>query len=289
MTHAPAGGLDAALARAQAGDPGPLYAVLARGSRLPGPSPNLELGWSFAATCASVGPPAAGVVSTMARLDADFAPGGTELEFLPLAAVLAAGECAARVPSLRPAMVALLHDAAEDKRFRVRDAVPLALMRAGAAMGPALAADLEGWTDGYFHAAAALRALTHPEWLSTLPDAAPAVSLLSGAFALADGAPRAAERYPGYKALLDALAAAPEPLALRFGAPVFDALAAMTGTTDPKLRALLARILSSKRLVQRHHDEVRRVQARLAATEKPVRDPRSLPRATRKRGGGRRR
>jgi hypothetical protein len=46
---------------------------------------------------------------------------------------------------------------------------------------------------------------------------------------------------------------------------------------------------SKKKLEARHGDDVRRVLLAFSSTAKPVRDPRSLPGPTRRRGGGHRR
>src|SRR5262249_38996656 len=149
------------------------------------------------------------------------APGGSPLEFIPLCGVLAAGAVAARQPKSRVAMIQVIHDACDDLRFRVRDVVPTALAMIGAREGGSLLAELEPFTEGYFHAAALLDAMTSQTWLPQIADSAPAVDVLVRAFHLADTAPRSAVRWPGYKALVDALETSVAPLALRFGEPVF--------------------------------------------------------------------
>src|SRR5271169_4731843 len=134
--------LDDAIARALGGDARDLYALLARGSGLPGERVNLALAKAFAGVCAS-DPRAPKLASTMASLSADEAPGGSPLEILPLSGVLAAGACMASQPKSRSAMLALIQDACEDLRFRVRDAVPIALADVGTREGAALLSDLE--------------------------------------------------------------------------------------------------------------------------------------------------
>jgi hypothetical protein len=225
----------------------------------------------------------------MAGIAADDAPGGSPLEFIPLCGVLAAGACAARQPKSREAMLRVLHDACDDLRFRVRDAVPSALAQIGAREGGALLADLSAFVEGYFHAAALLRALVSHDWLPKVDDAAPVTDVLARAFALLDGSPRAAERWPGYKALVEALEAAIAPLALKFGEPVLDAAGGFARSSDPHLREMVVRALDDKKLRARYPQELARARGALDAAKKPVRDPRSLPRPTRKRGGGRRR
>lgn len=285
--------LDAAIvSRQTVSSPGhgavPLYAELVKHSRLPGTRPNLELAEAFAASCASRGARSDALVTAMVRLDADHAPGATELEFLPICGVYAAGF---RAASDRGAtkMLMLLHDAAEDLRFRVRDAVVVALAKVGAVRGDELVAQVHDWMDGFFHAAAVLRALAGAAWLTRIDDASGACELLDAAFRTLDGAARSASRYPGFKALVEAFRAAPAPLALRFGAPVLAVLENFASCKDPDLRALVRESIKDPKLTARFPDDMARLRAAYGATDKPVRDPRSLPRPTRKRGGGRRR
>ncbi len=275
----------------------PLVALLCRGSNLPGPRINETLAEAFAAECASRGKETDALVAWLITLDPDAAPGGgsgpygagSELEFLPVCGVYAAGARAARDESCRWAMLALIHDAAEDLRFRVRDAVPLALEQIGSRGGDALAIAVVDWMDGYFHAAAVLRGMVRQDWLPQIETAAHATDLYVRAFELAMDAPRAAARYPGFKSLLEALQQTIGPLGGRFGVPMFDALAQLSRSKDPVLRDLITNGVEVAKLRSRHRDDVERVLLAFRTTAKPVRDPRSLPGPTRKRGGGRRR
>lgn len=228
-----AAALDDALARAIQGDERPLFARLARGSGLPGPRPNVALATQFARACAARGKASDALVEKMARLDADLAPGATELEFLPLCGVSAAGQRGAEDSEARERMLEVLHDAAEDLRFRVRDAVPEALARIGERAEGALAGELGGWMEGFFHAAAVLRALEQPGWLGAFGEADGPLALLEAAFGLLQGAERAASRYPGHKALVEAMGTAPGAVAARFGVPIFDALERWAGSKNP--------------------------------------------------------
>lgn len=275
--------LDEAVGRAFAGDAGDLYALLTRVSGLPGERANLVFARTFAQTCAADarGP---ALAESMARLTADEAPGGTALEFIPVCGVLGAGACATRYPRARDAMLRVLHDACDDFRFRVRDAVPEALAGLGAREGDALLVGTEDFTEGYFHAAALLEALVRPEWSSQLADAEPIASIVTRAFDLLDEAPRATSRYPGYKALLEAVETSIAPLTIRFGEPILRAVAGFAKSRDPHLREMVARSLGDKRLRARFPDALRDATSALAAAKKPPRDPRSLPRGTRGRG-----
>lgn len=275
----------------------PLIDLLCRGSNLPGPRVNEVLAQAFASECASRGREADELVRWLITLDADSAPGGgsgphgagAELEFLPVCGVHAAGERAAADPKCRDAMLALLHDAAEDLRFRVREAVPAALERVGARAGDDVAVAVAGWMDGYFHAAAVLRAIVRRDWLPQIATPTHAIELYERAFELAVDAPRAAARYPGFKSLLEALQETIAPLASRFGVPMFDALARLARVKDPVLRDLITNGIETPKLRTRHREDVERVLRDFKTTAKPVRDPRSLPGPTRRRGGGHRR
>jgi len=280
--------LDAAIASALAGKSGDLYAILSRGSGLPGTRANLPLARAFAQACATDarGP---ALAERMAKTSADEAPGGSPLEMIPLAGVLAAGACAARQPKAREAMLTVIHDACDDLRFRVREAAPEALAELGAREGPALLAHVGSFAEGYFHAAALLDALASPAWLPTLHEAEPVVALVERAFDLADRAPRAAVRWPGYKALAEAFERDLATLALRFGEPMLAAAAGFARAGDPHLREVVVRALAERRLRARFPSELANALGALEGARKAPRDPRAAPRPTRRRGGGRRR
>ena len=295
--------LGAAIATATAtprGDERPLFDLLMRASRLPGPAPNLDLVKDFGEACAARGPAVDRLVVRMATLDADLAPGDTAAEILPMCGVAAAGARATRAARAEPRderalalMLAALHDAAEDLRFRVRALVPSALAGVGAALGPDLLDRLSagGWLEGYFHAAAVLLALgdSTSAWAPSLPDAAPVLDVVDTAYALARDAPRSASRYPGFKALLDALGAVPAQLTVRYGAVVLDRLAAWAVSQDPAMRALVEANLRAPRLRGRFSSaEIDRVGAALRGSAKAPRDPTQIVQGTRGRGKKRR-
>jgi len=281
--------LSRALDEAIAGRRRPLFDLLARGSGLPGPRVNAALADGFAQICRALGGQADVVAVAMARLSADEAPGATALEFLPVCGVFALGARAAADEGVRTRFLAELHARADDLRFRVRDAVIDALARVGGAAGDALLKDVTPWMDGYFHAAAVVRALAHEAWLSNLHDTAPVVARLDEAFALARAAPRAAARYPGRKALVEALGQAPGQVAARFGVPLFDMLVRWSTVEDPELRKAIEVTLRSHRLAGRFAPEIERVRRALSAALPPPRNPDHDFGPTRDRSGARRR
>jgi hypothetical protein len=278
--------LSRALEEAVAGDARALYELLARVGGLPGPRANAGVILAFANECAARGKSADALVAKMAQLDVDTAPGASKYEILPMCGVAALGARAASDP-LAMRAITILHDCAEDLRFRVRECVAEALARIGEQRGEPLVHDVAHWMDGYFHAAAVLQALADPRWLTRMNAADSVVARLDDAFELLKNAPRAASRYPGFKALVDALEKAPVEAAARFGVPVFDMLSRWGTTKDPALRALVKKVLLSPRLGGRFAEEVEKAKAALTAAEAPRRDPRSYVGPTRGRGSKR--
>jgi hypothetical protein len=276
--------LDKTLDLAVSGDVRPLYEFLCRVSGLPGVRLNTGIVTAFALACESRGKIADPLVRRMASLHPDEAPGGTALEFLPVCAVAALGLRAASEPRMRAKLLPMLHDLAEDMRFRVRDVVPEALATIGAKIGPVLLDEIAPWMDGYFHAAAVLRALARSEWHDKLPDGAPVVECFRASFRLLDESPRAARRYPGYKALADAVMATPKALGSRYGAPLLACLSELAITTDPDLAALIAKSIDDPKLRARHADAIAAIEAALAGAKKPPRDPSRIVHGTRRRG-----
>jgi hypothetical protein len=163
-----------------------------------------------------------------------------------------------------------------------------ALARIGSVTGERLVADVASWMDGYYHAAAVLFALGNDVWLTQLHAAEPVVARLDDAFVLARDAPRAAARYPGRKALVDALGSVPPLIASRFGVPIFDMLARWAKVADPELRAVVLGHLASRKLASRHGRELERVRQALIASEPPVRNPDHDHGPSRDRSGARR-
>jgi hypothetical protein len=281
--------LSRALDEAIAGRRGPLFDLLARGSHLPGPRANGPLAEAFAQACRSRGPRADAVALAMVHLTADEAPGATPLEFLPTCGVLALAARATADEAVRAGFVAELHAVADDLRFRVREAVVDGLARIGSAAGDVLVEGTASWMDGYFHAAAVVRALARESWLTQLKEPAGVIRRLDEAFELALGAPRAAARYPGHKALLEALKDGPPRVAMRFGVPVFDQIDRWATVKDPVLRELVGAMVADGKLTGRFRSELDRVRHTLNATEPPVRNPDHDHGPSRDRSGNRKR
>lgn len=271
------------------GNPRPLYDLLTRGSGLPGPRHSAALLEAFAAESRSRGAPVDRLLIQLAMLDPDAAPGATPLEFLPMCGVAGIAARATTDDASSPKLLEALHDCADDMRFRVRETVMAGLAEIGARRGDKLVVALSGWTDGFFHAAAVVGALSDTSWLSQIKSPDNVLARLDEAFVLARDATRAADRYPGHKALLDALNKTPAHVAARFGVPVFDLLVRWSVAKDPPLREVVENGVRGTRLAGRFANEIARVRAALAATEPTRRDPRSYVGPTRGRGAKRRR
>lgn len=150
-------------------------AFLLAGSGLPGPRANLEL------------IDAAGDVLTrdealaFAALGPEAAPAQTAREFLPCCGLAAVGRL---VVDGDVALVAVLRGAAADPRWRVREAVAIALQRWGDADVGAMAREVEGWVAGTsYEARAAVAGICEPRLLRATAAVEAAVRVLDGATA----------------------------------------------------------------------------------------------------------
>lgn len=276
--------MDAAFKEAITGKTERFFSLLTVASGLPGTRANLPLAMAFATECVNAGKASDKLVERMATYSADEAPGDSPLEFLPLCGVLALGARAAKEPARRKRTIAALHELSDDLRFRVRDAVPMALARIGAEMGDALVHEVASWTDGFFQATAVLLALSDTQWLSRIEDVEAALSRLDEAYALARDAPRSAARWPGRKALVEAIGTAPAFVAARFGMPVFDRMIAWSKVEQPELRQAIEKNLHVRAIASRYPNDVARVMYALDASAPVPRDPTILVQGMRGRG-----
>lgn len=277
--------ISAALARAAGGSTGDLYRQLELQSGLPGPRMNTRLAVAFALDAARLGAKVDRLIWEMASLPANEARGASGKEFVCVCGVLAIGARAAEDPALRPRALELLESRCDDLRFHVREAVPEALAMLGAEM-PDLCEHVRPWMENYFHAAAVILALADARWLETFrkgEHAAP-LELLDAAYQLAHDAPRAAFRYPGHKALVDALTKVPKELARRFGLPVFDLLEVWAAKSRPELRDPILANLTDPGMKKPFADSIDRIKKALDDSKGPPRDPTRIVQGMRGRG-----
>lgn len=278
--------LNAAFDDAVKGRPERLYIQLRIQSGLPGTRMNTILAQGFAHECAARGKITDKLSFAMSQLP-EGTPGQSENEFLVACGVLAIGARATSEPkdlAMRKKALSVLHDASDDVRFRVREIVPIALGKLGAVLGDALVYDLASWMDGFFQASAALLGMAQPNFLPRIDDMDAALARLDEAFALTKNAARSMARYPGRKALVDALSIAPGALAGRFGVPVFDHLVTWSNSEDHELRGAIEASIKSDKLASRYAPEIKRVRTALAAALPPPRDPTLAVKGMRGRG-----
>lgn len=265
-----------------------LVAFLRKNSGLPGARANLKLAEAFADECALKGPTVDKLLMQMLALDADDAPGATDMEFLPVCGVLALAKRGAKDKKFRPKAFALLKEAADDLRFRVRDAVSQGLAILGAAHPDETIHAMLTWADGYLYAANVMEALKSAAFLDAIKDADAAIACVNACFQLAVQAPRSAERYPGYKSLIEGLSVVPGLVAVRFGAPMFDVMESWCKVKEPMLRDAILASLKSDRIRSRFADDVRRIEESLGASAPIPRDPTRIIQGMRGRGKKRR-
>ncbi len=290
--------MDAEIEAAIGGRTHDLFRRLEIASGLPGPRANEHLAIAFAHDCARFGARVDPLVRNMASMSADDARGGSPREFLVMCGVLASTARALDSKAqdklqrkARAEVVAMLEEHADDLRFRVREAVAISLAMLGAVMKSELAFMVEPWMDRYFHAAAVALAISQPSWLETfaateheLP-----IQLLHQAFLLAHDAPRSAERYPGHKALIEALAVAPGLVARRFPQPMFEQLATWAAYVKvPELRDAILQNIERPEFKKSWGDQIKHVQSLIEQGKAPPRDPTIIRHGTRGRGKKRR-
>jgi hypothetical protein len=159
-------------------------AYLVDHSRLPGPRANLEL----LEAAGDVLPRDEALA--LAALPPGEAPSGSALEFLPCCGLTAVGRLLAEGATDTPDLVGRLRTAAGDERWRVREAVAIALQRWGDADLPAMVAAIEPWAAGTrLEARAAVAAICEPRLLSMAASVCAAVRILDAATGLLAATP----------------------------------------------------------------------------------------------------
>jgi hypothetical protein len=164
-------------------------------SGLPGPRGNLELAAAFAAEAS------ASQIRRYAALSPEQAPGGTAREFLAVCGVLGLGRflVAGEEKAAR-----LLRARAADPRWRVREAVAMALQTLGDADIPRLMSMAAEWRSGtFFEQRAVVAGLCEPRLLRATTPARATIKILDQITA---GLAKAADRREeGFKVLRQAL------------------------------------------------------------------------------------
>jgi len=245
---------------AVAGESGPLRSFLREHSNLPGPRGNLGLAWQFADLVAgrTVGNRAVAtweVVTGLAAVGPDEAPTGDPGEFLAFCGTLAAAGFAAD-PVRRRGVWQTVRSAAEDPRWRLREAAAQAIQRALPLDRPGALTVLGEWATGggWLLLRAVAAGMADSPLLADPGLAASALRLheeVCSRFAAA-----ADRRDPDFRVLRQGLgftlsvvvAAAPEP--------GFALLRRLAVVGDRDLAWVLRSNLGKSRLARRHPEEV---------------------------------
>ncbi len=138
-------------------------AFLKEHSNLPGPRANIELAQAFAHIGTLMD------FKKLIRLDVDEAPENTPEEFLTFCGVLGYGQYLAKYHD--SGLLKQLRERANDSRWRIREAVAMALQSVGKKNMPRLVQYAKTWAEGtYLEQRAAVAALCEPDLLKTRSD-----------------------------------------------------------------------------------------------------------------------
>ena len=213
-------------------------------SGLPGPRGNIELGLAAAQVCEPA------QLRRWAALDARAAPTGGAEEFLAFCGVVGLGRLLGEGDA---SVHAELRAHANDPRWRIREAVAMALQHWGAGDFGALAGAMAGWARGsWLERRAAVAGLCEPVLLTDRPRVQTVLEVLATATAGVTAADRDERRSDEFKALRKglgycwsvAVAAAPE-----IGRPAFETLAERAlQSGDRDLRWIVRENLRKRRL-----------------------------------------
>jgi hypothetical protein len=147
-------------------------AYLKAESGLPGPRGNLELAGAFADIATR------DQILDYARLNDQAAPENTPLGFLAFCGVYGLGRLVADGENER---LADLRERAHDSRWRIREAVAMALQRVGDDDVQALMASVSEWRDDPLERRAAIAGLCEPRLLAVMEDPGPVFDHLDDA------------------------------------------------------------------------------------------------------------
>jgi len=215
-------------------------------SGLPGPRGNLEL---VAAAVEIVDP---AQLREWAALDADVAPTGTALEFLPVVGVAGIGRALVEAGdgTERANLLDALAVHAGDSRWRVREAVAMALQRYGATDMPAVVEAMRGWAGSpdRLRQRAAVAALCEPVLLKDASIAAAVVDVLDEITATVEGAPD--RRSDPFRVLRQALGYGWSVAAVAAPGPGLAAMDRWLASADPDVRWVMRENLKKNRLAK---------------------------------------
>ncbi len=256
------------LQAALAGDPGPLRSFLREHSHLPGPRGNLELAGQIADMVAALaegvtGPGVWQVVTGLAGIGPTEAPTGDPGEFLAFCGVLGAAGFAGD-PSRRPDVWRTVRVAAEDPRWRLREAAAQAIQRALPLDRRGTLAVLGEWAaeGGWLLLRAVAAGVADPPLLAD-PDAAGVALRLHEVLLDRFGA-AADRRDPDFRVLRQGLGYSLSVVVAAAPKPGFALLRRLAAVGDRDLAWVLRSNLGKSRLARRYPEDVETVRRLLA-------------------------
>jgi hypothetical protein len=261
-----------------------LARLLVAESGLPGPRGNLELAAAFAEAVTEAPEPAAWLdtLYSWAAIDARQAPTGDAREYLPFCAVVAfgavyhshlcgypcLGPCACPLwPAQRQCLLEAVRRAAEDPRWRLREAAAMALQRLGEDEPEALPGILDRWLAGPSLLArrAVMAALAHPPLLRHEPLARYALGAAERILQDLAAVPAAARKSEEFRVLSQGLSYALSVVAAGLPGEGFPFLERWAGSPDPEVRKVLAANLKKRRLALADPQRTAALSARLSS------------------------
>jgi hypothetical protein len=246
-----------------------LESLLLAGSNLPGPRANLELAGAFADCIAAEGltEPQWALLTAWLALAEDEAPTGNPREFLPFCAALALGASFFDTPAGRRAEILLrLREIANDGRWRMREAVAMALQRIGERDYGALAAILDTWLPdaNLLERRAILAALAHPPMLRPPERVRYCLAVADRIMAdLATVEPGERKGEP-FAVLRKGLSYAPSVFVAALPEAGFPVLARWAESADRDIKAVVRENLKQRRLTRPFPEMVAKIAATLA-------------------------
>jgi HEAT repeat protein len=263
---------------------GELVRLLLEESGLPGPRGNLELAAAFADAVTEASEPA-GWLDTLyswAAIDAREAPTGDAREYLPFCAVVAFGALYHRHacgypcpepctcpfwPAQRLYLLEAVRTAAEDPRWRVREAAAMALQRLGEEEPAALPPILDRWLTGPSLLArrAVAAALAHPPLLRDESLARYALGAAERVLRDLTAVPSGQRKSEEFRVLFKGLSYAVSVIAAALPGEGFPFLERWAFNRDPDIRKVLVANLKKRRLTLADPERTAALSAKLMA------------------------
>jgi len=241
-----------------------LKAYLLSNSNLPGPRGNLELAQSFMDVLESYAAQGAGglweLCLAMAETSVQAAPVNTPQEFIPFCGTVGVGALGEASPAWFEKALAALKRLANDPRWRMREAVAMALQRLAASHGSATWQALQAWIGegGLLEMRAAAAAVAEPALLKDEGLATQAVDMHQTI--LAQVLQIQERKSEAFRILRQALGYTVSVVTQAAPEPGFKLMAGLALSPDPDLRWIVRENLKKNRLVKNFAEEVASIQ-----------------------------